>query len=485
MALSDFLSAAAEFSYQMAPNYGLDPDELYLTVVTAAALEGGLGETPGVGDGGQSHGRFQFYTGGGVGTTLLNQGWSMDDFYDDRKVTQYWTPVLAASLIQQKANGYTGGEAIRQAIFAAERPAEIYSQSRFNNAIQIAAGYVGASVPPAGTTPSSGDVPYGNDVRGELSDARKRYVDALRAAQAEPGNLDLTDAVALAREEVDYYESVMAQSSGGLSPEDRAQRQFENSLLLRDYRNDELDSAWSRWMDRQDLAERSAMGEIESAAASNKQAIETTLARQESSTPGLIHRATEPRRIIPGYEETLKKYLDRYNGQGPDQASGGAAGGYTGGQGVQRPDPQQRTKDEFAFGLDPMGGLGITDEQVDQNQWDRIRRQQLLGGMVDGNFTPPNPWAIAEEPKYDRTPWGTATGPGWTQTGGSPLVREDVHESSNSILDNLGLGAGAAVGLATGGPVGMLGGAAVGFGIDQARKRIPTGWTRDLPRFGW
>lgn len=156
VALSDFLDAVSSSSQRYASQYGLTPEELQIALITTAGLEGGLGDTPGVGDGGQSHGRFQFYTGGGHGSTLLNQGWTIEDFYDDRKVVEHWAPLLAQSVANAKAQGYTGAEAIRQGAFALERPAAIYPVERFNSVLSQATGLAGgAPIPPS----AGGDAP--------------------------------------------------------------------------------------------------------------------------------------------------------------------------------------------------------------------------------------------------------------------------------------------------------------------------------------
>ena len=83
MALSDFLVAARRVANDVAAQYGLSADELYLLALTAAGLEGGLGETAGVGDNGHAFGRFQFNNLGGWGSTYEAQGLTPQEYGAD------------------------------------------------------------------------------------------------------------------------------------------------------------------------------------------------------------------------------------------------------------------------------------------------------------------------------------------------------------------------------------------------------------------
>ena len=139
MPLQRFLSAVQAAAAIHAPKYGLTPDELARAVITAAGLEGGLGEEAATGDNGKSVGRFQYYTNGGHGSTLLEQGYTIEQIADDVFQANDWTPVIASHLAAAKKN-YSGPEAVRQAIYAAERPAQIYGAERFNSVWQAAGG---------------------------------------------------------------------------------------------------------------------------------------------------------------------------------------------------------------------------------------------------------------------------------------------------------------------------------------------------------
>jgi len=191
MALSEFYSAVKAASAKYAPQYGMTPAELEVALIALAASEGGLGEKPQVGDGGKSHGRYQFHTGGGHGSTLLNQGWTIDDFYNEAKVVDHWAPLLAQSIQSAKANGYSGTEAMRQGAFALERPAHIYNEDSWNANIAQAQEVAGATLP-AGpmngrgpTAPTSGMNPDGIDW-GAMGDQYDQLITTIIGAKPTP-----------------------------------------------------------------------------------------------------------------------------------------------------------------------------------------------------------------------------------------------------------------------------------------------------------
>lgn len=333
-----FLAAAAGAAQRIAKSYGLTPQELHLMLITAAALEGGIGDKTGVGDGGQSHGRYQFYTGGGHGTTLLRQGWTVQDFYDDRKVVEHWAPILAGSLVKMKKQGYTGGEAIRQAIYAAERPAVIYPMERFNNAVKSASGLMGGA-PDLSSTQSTGAAAMSN-VDPRYAALVESYNSALEGWQGSGAAQYTTDEYGnqLVTPEYQAYESAYLALQDYISvfgapddPEsgaDAAQRAFENQLAIEGFEETKLNNAFSRWLDKSNMARTSAVDEINSKMESNASRLDTQQARAESATPGLVHRAVEPYRIVPDYEKTLAKWNEHHKvGEMPTEPEPGSGGG--------------------------------------------------------------------------------------------------------------------------------------------------------------
>lgn len=325
MALNDFLAAVAEASKKYGPQYGIDPKELQLALVTTAGLEGGLGDTPGVGDNGQSYGRFQFHTGGGHGSTLLNQGWTIEDFYNDAKVVDHWAPLLAGTLASMKQNGYEGGEAIRQAAFALEKPAAMYPADRFNGVIQQASGLIGGA-PVSG---SSGGSAFGAE-GGEVDTIRKklqtRVSDALDAYQAS-GDPQAYAEFQSALSDLAYFEDSAPEGS---DPNKAAQDAFDNAIKLGDFEGRQADRLYNRFADKADRARQTAETEISSVEDRNKSLIE-----QRQAAFGLNNQG--PRSDIatyyaPTYEDALAKWNKIY-GVGEEPSSTFSSGVGLPGQG--------------------------------------------------------------------------------------------------------------------------------------------------------
>ncbi len=143
MGLATFQSAVKTAAAKVAPQYGLTPAELEYALLTDAHLEGGHGDTAGVGDGGYSVGRFQYNTAGGHGSSLINQGYTKSQIADDTFQANDWAPILAQTLANAKKSGLSGGDAIAKAIFDAERPAEMYPAARIQAALGASAGLTG------------------------------------------------------------------------------------------------------------------------------------------------------------------------------------------------------------------------------------------------------------------------------------------------------------------------------------------------------
>jgi len=150
VSLASFHSAVKAAAAKYAPQYGLSPAELEHALLVDANLEGGLGDTAAVGDGGDSEGRFQYNFKSGHGATLVNQGVSRAVAASDEFQANDWAPILASHLKDQHDMGRTGPQAIRDAIFNSERPAEMYPTGRVNGAISAANGLTGQSVAAVG-----------------------------------------------------------------------------------------------------------------------------------------------------------------------------------------------------------------------------------------------------------------------------------------------------------------------------------------------
>lgn len=271
MALSEFLGASKAAAARLAPQYGLTADELYRALVVNAGLEGGLGETPGVGDGGKSHGRFQFNTAGGHGSTLLAQGWTVADFYNETKVVDHWAPYLAQSLAEAKGKYGDTPEAVRQAIFTVERPAAVYSAERFNGLWQQAGG--AGAVQGGGTAvtqaPGSGSRTPDQEILKRLKlAAEKTWQEVL------DGALDPSEYIKV----LAAYQAYAATGSFTASEDDAAQKAFDSAIALGDLQGKQAQAAYSRWKDKRDAAQSLAQGQLEDAA--NRNAMNRQLAVQ-------------------------------------------------------------------------------------------------------------------------------------------------------------------------------------------------------------
>ncbi len=106
-----FVAAAKAQAQLVAPQYGLDQNELAAALIANAYMESGASDTTGAGDRGYSLGRFQLNTtsgSGGHGEKLLKEGVTREQLLDDEFQAQYWAPILAKSLQAVKAQGYQG-----------------------------------------------------------------------------------------------------------------------------------------------------------------------------------------------------------------------------------------------------------------------------------------------------------------------------------------------------------------------------------------
>ncbi len=164
MSLATFHQAVKTAAAKYAPTYGLSPAELEYALLADAHLEGGHGDTAAKGDGGYSVGRFQYNTAGGHGSTLLNQGHTLDEISTDEFQANDWAPILAQQLADVKSQGLTGGDAVAKAIFQAERPAQMYPPQRVAAALAAANTLTGSATkytysnpgPPSTGTGSTG-----------------------------------------------------------------------------------------------------------------------------------------------------------------------------------------------------------------------------------------------------------------------------------------------------------------------------------------
>jgi len=189
LGLQRFLDAVASASATHASDYGLTTDELQRALITAAYLEGGLGEEAGVGDSGASVGRFQFHTAGGHGSTLINQGYTREEIADDVFQANHWAPILAQSLASKKEQYGDTPEAVRQAIYAVERPLEIYPKGRFDSGWATSAEYAGQAAPPSTPEEDAMFPAYNGDASGTSSSgprgstSESGTITSLRAAE--------------------------------------------------------------------------------------------------------------------------------------------------------------------------------------------------------------------------------------------------------------------------------------------------------------
>lgn len=308
MALDKFLVAVAAASQKYAATYGLDPKELQLALLSTAAVEGGLGQEAGVGDGGKSVGRFQFFTGGGHGSTLLQQGYTLDQIADDEFQAEHWAPILAQSLQTMKAKGYSGGEAIRQAAFAVEKPAAIYDSSRFNAAVAQGAGLMGG----APKVSQSG----GNAVDGQTEEIRTALRQRIRDAldkYNQTGSADDYQAFSRALLAMGTFEDAQPNVDN-----DPAQQAFSNSIKLGDFNSKEADRLYSRWSDKSQMARDATEGQISSAQKSNQvnEGLASTIFERNGTGPKPLARTL----MEPRYEDALAKWNSRF-GVGAEPAA--------------------------------------------------------------------------------------------------------------------------------------------------------------------
>ena len=354
MGIQDFLLAVATASQKYASTYGLDSKELQLALIANAGLEGGLGDTPGVGDGGASHGRFQFNVNGGHGATLLNGGWTLEDFYNDQKVVDHWAPILAQSLQTMKSKGYSGGEAIRQAAFAVERPAEMYPAERFNASLAQASGLMGGAprVSQAGGNAVDGDL-----VSKSREALRKRVSDAIAKYDqtgAEPDYMELQKALF----DLGTFED--AQPAGG-GDNDPAQKAFDNSIKLGDFNSKEADRLYSRWSDKSQMARDATEGQISSAQKSNQvnEGLASTIFERNGTGPKPLARTL----MEPRYEDALAKWNSRFGVGNEPSASFNS--------GIGLPGAGQQSAEV----MPPTGGA-ITDPNAFRPDWGTMTRPE-------------------------------------------------------------------------------------------------------------
>lgn len=335
MSLAEFLSAVARVSPQIAPQYGLTPQELQIALITTAAVEGGLGERPGVGDNGQSFGRFQFFTGGGHGTTLLNRGWTIEDFYDETRVVEHWAPHMARAIANAKKQGFTGGEALRQGAFALQRPFAIYPAERWNTALRRATEIAGGAPPvPAGQpttaqqlsaptgagppsptpgpSPPGTPVPAGQDpvaiIRAHLQAEAMRAIEQyLHTRSADDYNT-----MSLAIEALSRFEA----GQPAAAQNDPAQRAFDNAITLGDFEARQADRLYGRWRDKNELARIATDLDLQRREAHNIANVRLAEARNQSPTPGLLPRVLDAGYAPVSFDEALAKWRRTFGAEG-------------------------------------------------------------------------------------------------------------------------------------------------------------------------
>lgn len=313
MSLSKFLAAVAVASKKYAPQYGLTPSELQMLLLTTAGLEGGLGEEAATGDGGASVGRFQFHTQGGHGSTLLNQGYTLEQIADDEFQVDHWAPIMAQSLATMKQQGYSGGEAMRQAAYAVERPAAIYPAERFNAVASQASGLMGGA--PVSSAGGSG----GGGMDGDtISQIRKRLqqaaMEALSRYQA-TGDPDAYTEWQQTLSDLGTFEDSVPEDS---DPNKAAQDAFDNAIKLGDYEGRQADRAYSRWSDKATMARTAAENEIASVEDRNSNLIEQRQA--DFGLNGQGPRSNIATYYAPTYEQAMEKW-NRLFGVGEEPAS--------------------------------------------------------------------------------------------------------------------------------------------------------------------
>ena len=329
MGIQDFLLAVATASQKYAGVYGLDPKELQFALLANAGVEGGLGDTTGVGDGGYSFGRYQLNTtpgSDGHGESLLKQGYTLEQITDDAFQANYWAPHLAKNLAAVKAAGYTGGELLRQAVFQAEQPFEMYPAERFNASLAQASGLMGGAprVSQAGGNAVDGDI-----VSQSRAALQKRVSDAIQKygqTNAEADYMELQKALF----DLGTFED--AQPAGG-GDNDPAQKAFDNAIKLGDFNSKEADRLYSRWRDKNAMARDAAVGQIESANATNEaqSKLTQTIFDQGPQSSGKTL-------LPPRYEDALARWNEKFGAGNEPAPSFNSGLGLPGAPGFQ-PEP--------------------------------------------------------------------------------------------------------------------------------------------------
>ena len=306
MPLQKFLAAVAKAAQDFAPQYGLDPKELQLAMITAAGLEGGLGEEAAVGDGGASVGRFQFQTVNGHGRSLLDQGYTRDQIADDEFQAQDFAPEIASKLAAVKKAGMSGGEAIRQAIFAAERPAEIYNADRFNGVISGAANLMGGAPPPSSGVGGTAVPGSNSDIDTIRKALQKRVSDALTKYNGSGAQADYTE-LQKALFDLGTFEDAIPNYQ---SSKDPAQQAFDNSIKLGDLNLRISDSAYQRWSDKNNLARAAATAQVNDAESKNKtnEAIAASYFQRNGQGPKPLTETY----MAPTFDTALANWRDKF-----------------------------------------------------------------------------------------------------------------------------------------------------------------------------
>lgn len=312
--LARFLAAVHIAANTYAPQYGLTPAELERAMIATAAVEGGLGEEAGVGDGGASVGRYQFHTAGGHGATLLQQGYTREQIADDAFQADHWAPILAQELASAKKQGYSGAEAARIAAYRAERPAQIYDSGRFSSAYDQANGLA--------TNPATGGEVTGASAMQDAYDPNeyKRLVDEARQAilnynAADPGDPKASAKASLAMEDaiaaVEGYRTLY-----GIDPRKdgagAAGDAIDRWATIEGVDIQRAQQAFNTWKEKSGQAFDAARSSIEVAQDDNAKAVDLQEARNQSSTPGLLPRNLKAGTHVPKFEDALKRFRDMY-----------------------------------------------------------------------------------------------------------------------------------------------------------------------------
>lgn len=381
MALDKFLVAVAAASQKYAATYGLDPKELQLALLSTAAVEGGLGQEAGVGDGGKSVGRFQFFTGGGHGSTLLQQGYTLDQIADDEFQAEHWAPILAQSLQTMKAKGYSGGEAIRQAAFAVEKPAAIYDAERFNAAVAQASGLMGGAprVSQAGGNAVDGQT---EEIRTALRQRVRSLLDKYNQTQSADDYKAFGDALS----DLGIFEDAQPNVDN-----DPAQKAFDNAIKLGDFNSKEADRLYSRWGDKNALARDATAGQIAAANQGNvtNEKLASTIFERNGTGPKPLTQTL----MAPRYEDALARWNEKFgvgNEPAPSFSSGIALPGAGGADQSEEASPPAATA--ASVGDTPRQSFINIDRALDTTSgapppkplttWDR------LGGMRNDSGEP-------------------------------------------------------------------------------------------------